>query len=99
MSAEYVHAFVKSTQRPLDAQSAQDGDEAAQRPAGAVREEHDPQDDRADDERTFDPEVRSDVVAADGEHEADRSEDERGDTAERALEQNDRGQIAEPAGM
>ena len=36
---------------------------------------------------------------ADREREADRGESERRDAAERAFEQDDRRQIAEPAGM
>ena len=54
-----------------------------------MREEHDPEDERADDEHALDPEVGADVVVADREREADRGEHEGCDAAERALEQDD----------
>ena len=99
MPAEHVHALVERTQRPLDAQTTQERDEPAKRPARAVREEQDPEDDRAEDERALDPQIGADVVPTDGERETDRRKDESRNPAERAFEQDDRRQVAEPARM
>ena len=55
--------------------------------------------DRADDEQRLDPQVGADVVVADREREADRSERERRGAAERPLEQHGAGDVAAAAGV
>jgi len=92
-----VHPFVERAQSTLDSQPAEQRNEPAERTACAVREEQHAEHDGADDEGALDPEIGPDVVVPEGERKPDRGERERGDAAERALEQDDRRQVAEPA--
>ena len=94
MAAVVVDAVVERPQRPLDAhaheQRAQTREQRARRPG----EEDDEEQDGAEHERSLEPEVGADVVAADCEHEPDRPEQHRGGAAEPPLDEDDRGEVA-----
>src|SRR5919198_3477453 len=83
-----VDALVDGPQRPVDPEPREDRDHSGERPARGAGEERHAEHDRPDDERGLDPEVGAHVVAADGEREPERSEDQRRRTAERSPEQH-----------
>ena len=89
--AERVDAVVERAHRPLEPQPrAGAAASAQQRPRRAGEEEERRAASVAEDEHALDPEVGADVVPAEREQEADRSEEDGRRAAERALEQDDR---------
>src|SRR5262245_39692333 len=87
--AEVVDAVVERPHRPLDAdppqQRLRSGEQRARRPC----EEEEHQDERAENEESFEPEVRADVVLPDGKDEPDRAEKHRAGAAQAPLEEDD----------
>ena len=83
-----VDALVHGADGPIDTQPAEQRHGPRERPPRRTREHGHGQQDRGDDECELDPEVRADVVLAEGKRKADRGERERRRAAEGALEQD-----------
>jgi hypothetical protein len=87
--AKAVNPLVDGSDRPLDAQEAQERlRPSEQRPCGA-REQRHCEHERRRDEDALDPQVGAHVVPPDREREPDRGERQGRRAAERALEQDD----------
>ena len=72
-----VDALVEQPQRAPYPQSLEERLDPAQERSRGAREEQEPECERPEHEETLDPEVRTDVVAPDRQHEADGPERER----------------------
>src|SRR5512132_567066 len=69
-----VHRVVDAGDELVEADPREYGSAELQQRPRATRKEQEAEDDRRDDEERLDPEIRADVVVADGEQEADRSQ-------------------------
>src|SRR5262249_50665897 len=83
-----VDLLVGAANRALETEAAEERLRAPQQRACAAGEEQDGEHRCGDDEAELEPDVAADVVAADGEQEADRSEQQRRGAAEDTLEQD-----------
>src|SRR6185503_19599861 len=94
-----MDALVEVPDGPLQPETPEERLRAAQERPGATGEEDESEDERAEDEDAFEPEVGGHVVLPDREQETDRAERERGRASEPALEQHGAGDDGGAAGV
>ena len=80
--------LVRGPERALEPYGTQNADVPRERPARTARKEDEDGQDRCDEDRGLDPEVRADVVAPDREQEADGREQQRCEATERPFEED-----------